>query len=174
MNEIPIYSIDLPEYKVDTQPDHVAIGKRIDAIIKQHFMDQEVIIRCLGSGEHPGKTIDQVIEIIQQTGTDRYDPNRTGDRYENVDDKQIDFFGLPFRVDENGSIMEQFIESFYTWPLQSRGYPVRVDIVIMYDPKQVKQVVHTYDDGRTKDDGYVFMNPERKSSALIAVIKLTP
>lgn len=44
--------LDIPEYMVDREPDHRAIGKKVDEVLKEHFMTQTVLIRALGSMEH--------------------------------------------------------------------------------------------------------------------------
>ena len=62
--EIPVYTLSLPEYHVATEPDHDVIGKKVDDFIKQCFLGEHVVMRCLGSIEHSGKTVDEVVEII--------------------------------------------------------------------------------------------------------------
>ena len=84
-----ILEVSVPEYLVSTEPDHKAIGKVVDVEIKKHFLGQTVIVRGVSSTEHLGKTPDELVETIMQFGTDRYDPVRTGDRYDNIKNKQI-------------------------------------------------------------------------------------
>lgn len=64
-------TVSVPQYSVDAEPDHKAIGKPVDDVIKQHFMGQTVLIRGLGSMEHPGKSVDELVEIIKSNGTNR-------------------------------------------------------------------------------------------------------
>jgi hypothetical protein len=54
------------------------------------------------------------------------------------------------------------------------GYPVRIDIAIVYDTDQLEQIPHRYE-GRNdiKDDGFAFKNPEDKADAVLGVIKIT-
>ncbi len=59
-----ILTISVPQYSIETEPDHKSIGKPIDDLLKEHFMGQKVLIRGLGSMEHPGKSLDEVIEIM--------------------------------------------------------------------------------------------------------------
>lgn len=42
-------TISIPQYQVDNEPDHKAIGKPVDDLLKEHFMGQKVLIRGLGS-----------------------------------------------------------------------------------------------------------------------------
>jgi hypothetical protein len=164
----------IPEYTVDQGPDHKAIGQKVDEVLKQHFMGQTVLIRGLGSQEHPGKSVDELIEIIKTTGTDRYDPKRQGDRYANDQGKHIDLFALRRTISPRSKIFWQLSWSFYQSPLKERGYPVRVDILVIYDPAAFKSVLYQ-PTGRphVKRDGLVFRNPDDKAAAILGIIKLT-
>lgn len=169
-----VIELSLPEYTADKEPDHKAIGKKVDDVLKQHFMGQTVLIRALGSMEHLGKSVDDMIEIIKATGTDRYDPERPGDRYQNHQGKHIDLFALRRTISERSKIFWQLSWSFYKAPLRIRGFPVRVDILVLYDPKQLKSVTHQpVGHPSVKRDGFVFRNPDAKASAVLGIIKLS-
>lgn len=172
---IPVYTIHLPEYTIDNgEPDHGNIGTVVDDELRKHLMGETVLIRGLGSQEHPGKSVDDLIEIITQTGTDRYDPARIGDRYTNVGDKYFDVCALRRTISPRSKIFWQLSWSFYRSPLQERGYPVRVDILTIYDPKQLKAV--TYSPIGQKDrimrDGFVFRDPSNKPATIKAIFKI--
>lgn len=168
-------NISVPQYTIDKEPDHKAIGKPIDILLKEHFMGEKVLIRGLGSVEHPNKSIDEVVEIIKTTGTDRYDPRRIGDRYTNVGDKYFDLCALRRTISSKSEIFWQLSWSFYSSPLKERGYPVRVDILTIYDPKQMKAVTYipVGHKGRIMRDGFVFRNPDNKAAAILGIIKIT-
>lgn len=172
MQKIPVYSVRLPEYNVRSKPDHVAIGAKIDAVIRKHFLWQRVAIRCLGSQEHDIPS-DKLVRIIKKLGTDKYDPKRKGEKYENVEGRRIDFFALDFKIARNGGIMENFIEPFYTYPKMEGRRPIRIDIIIIYDLSKLRRVLHRYE-GRSdvKRDGFVFRDPEKKSETVIGIIKV--
>lgn len=171
---IPVHTIALPEYQPGKKLDYRALGRRIDAVLKQHFMGGRYAIRCLSSHEHPGKSVDELIKIIQRLGTDRYDPQRQGDRYENVGGKHIDLFALDRRVTPNAQIMWQFLWSFDEFPPKIRNTPpLRIDIIVLYDRTAVKAVRHTYSDGRSKSDGFVFKHPENAPDAVKGILKVT-
>ena len=173
MIPIPVYNVKIPEYNVKSKPDWVLIGAKIDKIIKQYYMGEQVVIRCLSSKVHNGKTIGNLIKIIKKLGTDRYNPKRKGERYENIENKKIDFFALDFRIKKDSAIMENFIEPFYTWPIKFGGSPIRINIAIIYDLSKLKRVHHQYE-GRNdiKKDGFVFKNPENKIESLKGIIKI--
>lgn len=170
--KIPVYKISVPEYRVDERPNFKSVGSKIDKLIIKHFLNKRVVIRCIGSKDHPGKSADDLIKIIKEIGTDRYDLNRKGDRYENIENKQIDIFALDFKITENGAYTEQFIEPFYFWPKKFGKLPIKLDILIIYDREKFKRVVHKYE-GRddVKKDGFVFKENNKKD-ALMGIIKI--
>jgi hypothetical protein len=172
-NDIPVITVRVPQYGVDTEPDHKTIGMPVDDVLREHFMGQTILIRGLGSMEHSGKSADDVIEIIKRDGTDRYDPERTGDRYANVQSKHIDLYALKRTISPRSKIFWQLSWSFYQSPLKTRGYPVKVDILVIYDPKQLKAVVHKpTGHPNVKRDGFVFIEPNKKPNAIKAIIKI--
>jgi len=167
-----VYTVRAPGYKVGKAPDAAAIGAKIDTIIKKHFSGRRVAIRCLGSQEHRGKSTNDIVRIIKKLGTDRYDPERRGEKYENVQGKHIDLFALDFRISPKGRYMENFIGPFYTYPKQEGRKPVRIDVIIIYDLSKLKRVPHRYE-GREdiKRDGFVFRCPDKKDT-LLGIIKV--
>lgn len=168
-----VFEVDIPNYSVDEAPDDRAIGKILDDTLKKHFMGKQILVRGVASSEHSDKNIDQLIELIGQTGTDRYDPERAGDRYENVEGKHIDLFAFPALVTPSTIISHAIIYGFYHSAIGVHGKPMRIDIITIYDATQMQQVLHRYA-GRDdiKDDGYVFKDPKRKESALLGIIKI--
>lgn len=174
-SEVKVFTVEIPEYQVNTEPDYKAVGALVDAELKKHFAGQMVGLRALGSQEHSDKTIEELVEIIKHSGTDRYDPERGGDRYDNIEGKHIDLFLLRRKITEKSKIFWQFVWSFYESPLRVRGYSVRVDILVVYDLSKLKAVrtSHTHE-GRpiTKRDGYVFRDPTHKAQAILAIIKI--
>ena len=170
MEPIPVYKISLPEYKVDTKPDFALLGRKIDSLLREHFLSQDIVVRVIGSQEHPGKTIDELTQTIQSVGTDRYDPGKKGDRYDNIEQKQINFFALDFSINESENYFEFLLEPFYTWPTK----PIRVDIAIIYDPTQLEVIEHQYvgREGKIKKDGFVFKDQKNKQKAVKAILQI--
>jgi len=173
IGKTPMYAVRLPEYKITSEPDYKSVGKIVDDELRKHFMGHTIVARGVGSSEHPGKTIDELAEIIERDGTDRYDPSRTGDRYENVQDKHIDLFGFRRKVGPHMQLFKDIMYGFYYSALGIHGKAVRIDILIIYDATRLKAVVHQYE-GRAdkKRDGFVFHDPMRKQDALLGIIKL--
>lgn len=170
----PWYGLEIPLAYEKEKPDFSKIGEKIDCCLKRHFLGKEVAIRVLGSEEHKGKSIDDVIEIIKDIGHDRYNPKKRGDRYENIENKEIDFFALDFKVKDKEEYFKHFIEPFYYWPIADNRGPIRVDIAIIYDLTQLKVVEHQYEgrEGEIKRDGFVFKYPDQKKRAILGIIKI--
>lgn len=166
-------ALNLPEYTVDQPPDHQAIGRKIDDVLRQHFMAKTIVLRGIASSEHPDKTPEQLVEIIQNTGTDHYDPQRQGDRYENVEGKHIDLFGTLTTVTPIFSVADIIIYGFYHSSIGVHGRPMKIDVLTVYDAAKLTQVPHRYE-GRddVKDDGFVFKHPDRKIEAVLGIIEV--
>lgn len=170
---VTVTSLHVPSYQVTTEPNHKSVGKVVDDELRKHFMDQTVVVRGISSSEHPGKTIDELIEIIKRDGTDRYDPNRKGDRYENIQGKHIDLFAFRRKVTPQMQLFKDISWGFYHGGVTIHGKPIRIDILTIYDASKLKRVTHQYE-GRvdTKRDGFVFRESENKPDALLGIVKI--
>jgi hypothetical protein len=168
-----VLAMSAPEYQVDIEPDHAAVGKKIDDVLRQHFMNQTIVARGVSMSAHQDISIDDLVMTIQQLGTDRYDPSRIGDRYENVAGKHIDFFGFRRKVTPRMRLFKDISWGFYHGSKIIHGNPVRIDLLLVYDGAQLKAVAHQYE-GRTnsKRDGFVFKNPTNKPASLLAIVKI--
>ena len=171
--DAPIFTLHLPQYQIATEPDHRTVGKIVDDEIRRHFAGRTIVARGIGSSEHPGETIDELVEVIKRDGTDRYDANRKGDRYENLQSKHIDLFGFRRKVGPRMQLFKDVVYGFYHSALGIHGKAVRIDILIIYDAVKLKAVLHQYE-GRTdkKRDGFVFLDPTHKQDALLGVVKI--
>ncbi len=171
---LPLVSkIPLLQYGIEQEPDADEVGRIVDDEIKTHFFGKSIVVRGIASSEHPDISVDELIDIIIKTGTDRYDPNRKGDRYENIDNKHIDLFGVPATVEKSSEIFKTIVWGFYHSAIAVHGYPVRIDVIIIYDAEQLNQVAHRYSGrGDTKDDGFSFKDSANKAGAVLGIIKL--
>lgn len=172
---IPIYELSLPEYHVGIEPDHEAVGTKVDDFIKARFLGQHVTIRCLSSEEHPGKSLDELVEIIKENGWDRYDPLRAGDRYENNEKKKIDFFAFDYHLKKDTKIFNVFSWTNYHLDWREPYHPIRVDLIIVYNPEKLEQVFYTYrgrEEEGIRSDGWVFKDQRNRNSAIKGIIKL--
>ncbi|MFD2079482.1 hypothetical protein [Actinopolymorpha cephalotaxi] len=169
-----VFDIDVPQYRVDTEPDHRGVGRVVDAELRRHFLGRSVVVRGIGAQHHPGRSVDELVEIIRRLGTDRYDPARAGDRYDNLQNKRIDFFAFRRKVTSRMRLFGAMSWGFYHSSIAVHGAPVRLDLLLVYDAARLREVVHQYE-GRAdrKRDGYVFRDPDHKPEALLGIAKLS-
>lgn len=169
-----MYTVHVPEYRVDREPDHRAVGRVVDAEIKRHFMGRTVLVRGISLEAHPGKTFEDMAAIIARHGTDRYDPTRRGDRYENIENKHINLFAFRRKVTPRMELFRWISWGFYHGSLEIHGRPTRIDVLLVYRVDKLKAVLHRYE-GRDdkKRDGYAFREPDRKRDALLGLVHLT-
>jgi hypothetical protein len=174
-----IVTISLPEYKIEKQPDYEAIGSRIDKVLADNFKGT-YLLRSLSITDHPQYTLDQLVDIILKTGTDKYDPNRKGVDHEVFEPYRPDLQAGTITI-ENGKIMgESFsadIKRFYENVLLDRGYRLRLDLLVLYDPKQMvkaEKVDDTKPSVRPHLEEFLwrFKDPEHKPDALAGIVKI--
>lgn len=168
---IPVYTVSLPDYQVQNEPNHAAIGKQVDDVLRQHFLGQTVVVRGISLSAHPNLSTNELIVKINQHGTDRYDPQNKGDRYENIGNKHIDFFAFRRKVTPRMQLFKDVSWGFYHGAKKIHGAPVRIDLLLIYDSAQLKAVLHQYE-GRPdkKRDGFVFKDSANKPAALRAIL----
>ena len=168
-----VYEITIPEYKPGKAPDHVAVGEKLDDLLRKNFLGKKVVIRCIGSQDHPEINLGKLVNIIIKTGTDKYDANRMGVGYEEFVRKgiHVDFYGEPIEITKDTAVMSQQIWEMHHSAIGDRGYGVHVDLVLIYDAEQLDMVMNLYSFHPTSD-GFTFRNPAKKQSALLGVIKI--
>lgn len=133
---IKIIEVKIPEYIIDEQPDYEAVGKKIDEAIQTNF-EGKYLLRALSMIDHPQLTLDEFVDIIVRTGTDKYDPNRKGVAHEDFAPYKPDLQAGEIWI-ENGTLQgESFSEDvrrFYENVLLDRGYRLRIDLLLVYKP----------------------------------------
>lgn len=178
----PVYTITLPEYTVDTEPDYAVIGQKLDRLLETHFADSRVAIRGISLTDHPNLAREELVATILRAGTDRYDPARQGVLYEFYRPYAIDLFALPCIVTDHlqsshcdgPSVMADIIGDFYTGPPVDRGGPpLRLDLLMVYDQDQLEPVFVDYG-GETDADpcDFRFRFPDNKPGALLGIITI--
>jgi hypothetical protein len=184
---VKVISVSVPEYKIDKKPDYLNIGKKVDKSIEQNFSDRKYVYRAIGIDDHPDLSLDELVSIILKSGTDKYDPQRNGvchDQYTVYDyDIQAGSFEIKdgkiviLPTDTYPTLFGDTIYDFYENAPQDRGYPVRVDILIFYDPNQLE---HAKQIGKLKAGIrpelakylYRFKDRENKKNALLGIVKI--
>lgn len=180
MNKEPkIISVSIPEYMIESQPDYQAVGSQIDKAVQENF-EGTFLVRELSIADHPQLTLDQFADIIVKTGTDKYDPDRKGVANEEFEPYKPDLQAGEITIENGKLTSESFSEDvrrFYENTLLDRGYRLRIDLVVLYDPKQMVQATKSDDTAPGVEphlEQYLwrFKDPEHKSDALVGILKI--
>lgn len=185
--DISIIKVDLPEYDLKTQPDYIKVGQKVDKEIEYTLTNGQYICRAIGKDDHPQLTLDELVKIIAGTGTDKYDAERKEVCFEEFSMYDHDFQAGLFEIknhkivigtsNEQKSFFGDIVKKFYENVLWDRGYRVRIDLLIIYDPKQLSkaQKVDATKEGvppYLEEFLYKFNDPENKKEALVAIVKI--
>ena len=175
-SSIPVYTISLPEYKIEAETDWLAVGRRLDDLVMTHFQGKRLAIRGIGLVDHPGRSLQELVSTILELGTDKYDPDRKGLHYKR--DEASDICAGPCLVtkdglksprDLDGSVMAFCVQIFYEGALADRGYSIRLDVLMLYDLDQLQPLG---DLAPEECFEFAFKHPDRKREALLGVIKI--
>ena len=169
-----LIEVTIPNHKPGKAPAHEAVGTELDKLLTQYFMGKKVVIRCIGSQDHPNLSLDALTDIVMKTGTDKYDPTRMGVGYDEFNRKgiQVDFYGEDVQITKDTHVMGRALWEMHHSAIGDRGYGVHVDLVLIYDYDQLDMVMNLYEPHPTSD-GFVFRHPDKKQAALLGVIKIT-
>jgi hypothetical protein len=183
-SSIPVYTISLPEYTIEQEPDYLAVGSKIDHLIETHFLGKKIAIRGISLADHPGWSLDALVATILTLGTDKYDPQRKGVLHEFYQPFAIDMHAVPGMVSvskglesphcQGPSVMAEFVGDFYTGPAVDRGGPpLRIDILMIYDHHQLEPVFVPYEgEPDAEPCEFRFKHPDQKQKALLGIIKI--
>ncbi|MDQ5886618.1 MAG: hypothetical protein QG628_1015 [Patescibacteria group bacterium] len=169
-----IIHIDIPEYTKEENLNLTTVASKIDAALLTQFPGEKVVLRTLSSEDH-GILKDELVRTISELGTDRYNPTREGDRYNNIEAKQIDLFGRICTIKPGNLMSKSLIEGFHIYGAQFHGRPSsKMDIWLIYDRAQLRAVSYTQSQSKSlKRDGYIFKNINDKKSALLGIIVIS-
>jgi hypothetical protein len=181
---VALYSVTLPDYRVNTEPDFFALGRTLDALIVRHFPRRRLAIRGLSLVDHPGTSTLELMEIIARLGTDRYDPTRQAVLESFYAPYRLDLHALPCETtadgrlysshDDGAGVMAGLLSDFFHGPPLDRGAPpMRLDLLTVYDRDHLEAVAVDHGDGGDEDPcEFRFLHPDRKSEALLGMVQL--
>ncbi len=178
--EPKVLTISIPEYTLDTQPDYSAVGAKIDNALSENF-EGNYLLRALSIIDHPQYTLDELADIILKTGTDKYDPNRKGVAHEEFEPYKPDIQAGMIKVKDGKLTSEPFAEDvrrFYENTLIDRGYRLRIDLLVLYDPNQLIKAEKVDSDKPSvaphlEEYLWKFKTPEQKQRAIAGIVKIT-
>ena len=178
------------EYTVDREPDYHAIGVKVDRAIEANFPDGSYVVRAISSDDHPGITLGELARVIQETGTDKYDPGRTGVAHEQFTDYDYDIQAGPLMIRNSRLVLDEIDNArggqswfggtawhFYNGAPLDRGHPVRLDLLIFYDPRKVVRA-RKFDPGAKgvrpglAQHLYRFNDRQDKPGALLGLVEI--
>jgi hypothetical protein len=168
-----ILTATVPGYKRGQVPDDAVVGKKLDSLLQKHFLNRDVVVRCIGSQDHPSLSLDELTDIVVKTGTDKYDATRMGVGYEEFAQEgiQVDFYGEETIITKDMPVMPQQIWEMHHSAIGDRGFAVHVDLVLIYNRDHLNMVMELYNH-HPLSDGYTFKHPSHKREALLGVIKV--
>jgi hypothetical protein len=174
-----VVTVSIPEYVLEVQPNYKEVGERIDKVIEKNF-EGTFLSRALSVADHPQYSLDQFVDIILKTGTDKYDPKRKGVAHEEFEPYKPDIQAglITIRDGElQGESFSEDVRRFYENAVIDRGYRVRVDIILLYNPDKFVKA-EKLDNTKPSVDQHLeeylwrFKDPNDKPNALVGVIKI--
>lgn len=173
-----IIEVSIPEYTLESPPDYLVVGAKIDKAVSENF-EGKFLVRALSVADHPQYTLDELVEIILRTGTDKYDPNRKGVAHEEFEPYQPDIQAGLIKI-ENNKLDESFsgdVKRFYENTLIDRGYKLRIDLLVLYNPELLIKA-DKVDNSKPSVDPHLeqylwkFKEPNQKQNAIAGMIKI--
>lgn len=170
---VKVVEISLPEYKPNERPESLEIGQKLDQLLADNFYGKTVVVRCVGMRDHPNLSLDELVDLVTKNGLDKYDKERKGIADHVVPEKYRDRFiyGSEVIIDKfHDEQMDGIIDDFFDGAKGDRGYPIRVDLVMIYDRNAFLRLENVYE-GSVESDVFVFTKPPE--TALLGLIKIT-
>lgn len=182
-----VVDVLVPEYALEKEPDYTAIGRTVDAAIEAAFPDGRYVVRAIGKDDHPGKSLDELVSVILELGTDKYDPGRLAVAHEEFSAYDYDIQAGLFEIKGGRIVITDAYEyptlfgdlacDFFRNAPLDRGHPVRVDILIFYRAEALEKARKRSPDSpgvRPALEEYLFRfrNPQAKTEALAGIVKI--
>jgi len=184
---VKVIEVSAPEYTVAREPDYLSIGKSVDRAIEVSFPDGKYILRAISLDEHPTRTLKELTDVVRATGTDKYDPDRRAvgqDEFSGYDYDiqagQIEIRGsrLVIEPDERyPTVFGGIAWHFYQGAREDRGRPVRIDLLMLYDPTALVRARKLNARAKSVRRGlnqflYKFKDPDQKRAGLRGLVKI--
>lgn len=140
----------------------------LDAALAADFGRRRVLVRCISSADHPELRREDLVKLIIETGTGRYDSARLPVGHEFYGQWNIDFFATEVQSGR-GAVFAEILKDFAVGAVEDRGHAVEIDLVLIYDRDLCEMVSGIYA-GEHASDAFVFTSPERKAEALLGIL----
>jgi len=130
--------------------------------------NNKFLIRLLSSKDH-NMSVDELIKIIKETGTDRYDKQRKQIFDHFYKKHNVHFFAEQTSEDNFEPKLNEALKMFPERTKGDRQIAVIPDIAIIYDASKCEMIMNVYDDHETSD---CFRFKSDPKDALIEVRKI--
>ena len=184
---VKIIEVHIPEYHLNTKPDYLKVGRKVDTEIEKNLPDGHYVYRAIGKDDHPDLSLNRLMETILKLGTDKYNPKRKEVCFEEFCMYDHDLQAGSFDIKNHKIVLDDSYEypsmfgdtvkKFYENALLDRGYRVRIDVLIIYDAHKLvraKKIDPKAESARPELEEclYKFKDPDNKQDALTAIIKI--
>ena len=170
--EVKFLTLKLLNYNVENIEEFNNIGNIIDKTISKNFSQYDIAVRGLSLHDHPNLSLDNLIKIILEKGTDHYDTKRrmavSHDFYK---EKEVELFAVSIKSGEEVCFAQEMLEDFAIGEIQDRGYSLRIDLLVIYDLNKLVNIPIKYPDGIGKD-AFRFKDAKRENT-ILGFIKIT-
>lgn len=182
-----IIEIHVPEYHLNTKPDYLKVGRKVDSEIEKNLPDGQYVYRAIGKDDHPNLSLNEFVKIVLKLGTDKYDPKRKEVCFEGFCMYDHDIQAGSFDIKNHKIVLDSSYEypsmfgdtvkKFYENVLLDRGYRVRIDVLIIYDANKLvraKKIDPKAESARPELEEclYKFKDPKHKQDALVGIVKI--
>ncbi|HEV2316534.1 MAG TPA: hypothetical protein VGV89_03040 [Thermoplasmata archaeon] len=184
----PVLEISVPAYRVDREPDFTSIGLTVDRAIEGLFPDGRYILRAIGLDDHPGQSLETLTQIVLSAGTDKYDPSRRAVGHDEFSGYDYDVQAGPIEIRDSrlvldsedkelGTLFGSIARHFYHGARIDRGHPVRIDLLMLYDPQLAVRARRTHPGAKRVRPSlsrhlYKFKEPMDKRVALRGLVRI--
>ncbi len=159
----------------------------MDRAIETCFSDGRYIVRAIGMDEHPELTRQEMARIIVTTGWDKYDTSRRAIGHEEFSGYDYDIQAGPIEIrnsrlvrtaeDRIPTIFGGIAWHFYHGAPLDRGYPVRIDFLMLYDPTKLARARKRFPGAKSVRRGlsrnlYKFREPSHRRTALRGLVEI--
>jgi hypothetical protein len=182
-------SSPLPEYRLDVELDYNALGRAVDARIAAELADGHYVARASSSDDHEAMSRSELLAVIRETGTDKYDPSRLEVAHDAFAGYDHDFHGGRFTVEADGLIpTDSLVQStmfgdfafhFREHAPLNRGHPVGIDLLLVYAASHLEPASYVDSTAPRQRDSltrnlFKFLDPGRKADALCCIVSQQP
>jgi hypothetical protein len=154
-----------------------SIGRELDDLLHRNFPNELLAIRALDSRDsrHGNMGRKQLINIIRNSGSDRHDDHQTAQGTAILERQNLtaDMYCYLFDLKSVSEYMVQPIWDLYSASAMGErlGSEIYVDVITIYDPKQLEPIPYILEFGGAGTDAFNFQS-ESRTKAIKGIIEI--